>query len=303
MTDLSIALVNWNNRDYLRACLESIEVAELPITYDIVVSDNGSTDGSLEMLAERFPYVKVVRNCKNVGVARGNNEAIRNSTGKYIYVLNNDTLVNRKSVMAMVRFLDEHAEAGAAGGNLLNPDGTLQASFCDFPTLWEEFQLVTHIGKARNTYFPAHNGTWPEPRPVDWMSSASIVVRREAIEGIGLVDEEYFIYSDETDWQYRLWRAGWQVWYLPQVTTVHFGGGSFQPGGRRYTLVYRGRMLFALKHYNRPYQIIQRLMFGAAALGRAVVWMILSPLSKWREIARRQIASNWETLRLCVRLR
>ena len=162
MIDLTIALVNWNNRDYLRGCLESIETAKLPLACEIVVSDNGSTDGSLELLAERFPYVKVVQNGKNVGVARGNNECIRNSTGKYIYVLNNDTVVNRESIMAMVRRLDEHPQTGVSGGNLLNPDGTLQASFCSFPTLWEEFQLVTHIGMARNPYFPAHNGVWPE---------------------------------------------------------------------------------------------------------------------------------------------
>lgn len=300
--NLSIALVNWNNRDYLRQCLESIAAAELPLTYDIVVSDNGSTDGSLEMLAEQFPYVRVVQNGKNVGVARGNNECIRNSTGEYIYVLNNDTIVNRESIKAMVEFLDEHPEVGAVGGNLLNPDGTLQASFCTFPTLWEEFLLVTHLGMARNPYFPAHHGVWPSARKVDWLSSASIVVRRAAIEGIGLIDEDYFIYSDETDWQYRLWQAGWEVWYLPEVSTIHFGGGSFQPGGRRYTLVYRGRMLFARKHYSKLYSVLQRLLFGAAALGRQGVWLILTVVPKWREVARRQLASNWETFKLCLEL-
>lgn len=301
--DLSIALVNWNNRDYLRQCLESIETADLPLAYEVVVSDNSSTDGSLEMLAERFPYVLVVQNGRNVGVARGNNECIRNSSGRYIYILNNDTIVNRDSIMAMVRLLDQRPEVGAVGGNLLNPDGTLQASFCYFPTLREEFLLVTHIGMARNPYFPAHNGTWPEARMVDWISSASIVVRRIAIEQIGLVDEDYFIYSDETDWQYRLWQAGWKVYYLPEVTTIHFGGGSFQPGGRRYTLVYRGRMLFARKHYSPLYFCTQRLMFAAAALGRGVIWLVLAPWPKWRVMARRQLASNRETLLLCVNLR
>lgn len=300
--DLSVALVNWNNREYLQQCLASIEAAELPIAYEVVVSDNGSTDGSLEMLAVRFPWVRVVQNGRNVGVARGNNECIRHSTGRYIYILNNDTIVNRAAILAMMRCLDENPRAGAAGGNLLNPDGSLQASFCDFPTLWEEFLLVTHIGRARNPYFPTHNGTWPHARPVDWISSASIIVRRSAIEQIGLIDETYFIYSDETDWQYRLWQAGWQVYYLPEVNTIHFGGGSFQPGGQRYTLVYRGRMLFARKHYGLGYRLVQRLMFGAAALGRQVVWLVLSPLPQWRSIARRQLASNWETFRLCVRL-
>jgi GT2 family glycosyltransferase len=300
--DLVIALVNWNNRDYLEQCLESIEMAQLSFPYEVVVADNGSMDSSQQMLAERFRYVKIVQNEGNVGVARGNNQCIQNSSGRYIYILNNDTVVNRESIEAMVRFLDEHPEAGAVGGNLLNPDGTLQSSFCSFPNLLEEFLIVSHIGRRLNPYFPSHNGTWPAVRTVDWISSASIVVRRTAIEEIGLIDEGYFIYSDETDWQYRLWQAGWKVYYLPHVTTVHYGGGSFQPGGKRYTLVYRGRMLFARKHYSRLYCIVQRVMFALAALGRLGVWLAAQASSKWRTVARKQIGSNMETLRLCFHL-
>jgi GT2 family glycosyltransferase len=300
--DLAIALVNWNNRDYLRQCLESIEAAQLSLKYEVVVADHGSMDGSREMLAQRFPYVRIVENQGNVGVARGNNQCIQHSSGRYIYILNNDTVVNRASIEAMVDFLDEHPQAGAVGGNLFNPDGTLQSSFCAFPTLWEEFLLVSHLGRALNPYFPSHNGRWPTVRAVDWISSASIVVRRAAIVEIGLIDESYFIYSDETDWQYRLWQAGWPVYYLPEVTTVHYGGGSFRPGGRRYTLVYRGRMLFARKHYAPPYSLVQRAMFAAAALGRAVTWLVLYALPGWRASARRQLASNLETLHLCVNL-
>ncbi len=297
---LSVALVNWNNRDYLRQCLESIEAMQLRLGYEIVVSDNGSTDGSLEMLAREFPDVRIIRSERNVGVARGNNQCIRNSEGRYIYILNNDTIVNRTSVEAMVAYLDDHPEGGAVGGNLLNPDGSLQASFCHFPTLWEELLLVTHVGRRLNPLFPSHEGRWPEKRTVDWISSASILVRRTAIEQIGLIDEDYFIYSDETDWQYRLWKAGWKVWYLPDVTTIHFGGGSFPPGSRRYTLVYRGRMLFAQKHYARLYCLVQRGLFALAALGRLIVWCVMGVLPRWRQVARRQVGMNWEILRLCV---
>ncbi|MGH2536727.1 MAG: glycosyltransferase family 2 protein [Candidatus Promineifilaceae bacterium] len=299
---LAVALVNWNNRDYLRACLESIEAAALPFETEVVVADHGSTDGSLEMLAGRFPQVRVIQNEGNVGVARGNNQCIRNSRAPYIYILNNDTLVNHDSVLAMLRFLDDRPDVGAAGGNLVHRDGSLQASFNHFPTLREEFLLVTHLGARRNPRFPGHNGRWPEPRPVDWLSSASIMVRRAAIEAIGLIDESYFIYSDETDWQYRLWRAGWKVYYLPEVTTIHFGGVSFKPGGRRYTLVYRGRMLFARKHYSRAYCLAQRLLFGTAAAGRQLVWLGLLLAPRWRPAARRQLRSNFETLRLCIAL-
>ena len=128
-------------------------------------------------------------------------------------------------------------------------------------------------------------------------------MRREAIEQIGLIDEEYFIYSDETDWQYRLWQAGWKVYYLPEVTTVHYGGGSFQPGGRRFALVYRGRMLFAKKHYGPLYGVMQRMMFAAAAAGREIVWSVLLISPKWRPTARKQLRSNLETLELCFRLK
>jgi GT2 family glycosyltransferase len=300
--DLSIGLVNWNNRDHLRQCLDSIRSADLPITHEIVVADHASTDGSLEMLAEGYPEVTVIRNEGNVGVARGNNQCIRHSTGRYVYILNNDTVVNRASIMAMVSFLESHPEAGAAGGNLLNPDGSLQASFCHFPTLREELLIVTHLGRQLNRYFPYHDGPWPAVREVDWLSSASIVVRRAAIEEIGLIDESFFVYSDETDWQYRLWQAGWKVYYLPEVTTIHYGGASFEPGGVRYALVYRGRMLFARKHYSRWYSLIQRLIFGAAALGREAVWLALLAVPRWRPAARRQISSNLETMRYALHL-
>ncbi len=302
MTDLSFALVNWNNRAYLENCLRSIQEAELEVDHEIVIADHGSTDGSREMLAKDFPYVKVVQNQDNVGVAKGNNQCIQNSSGRFIYILNNDTIVNRESIMAMVEFLDEHPQVGAVGGNLLNVDGTLQSSFCFFPTLKEEFLIVTHLGRRVNPLHPSYHDTWPQVREVDWMSSASVMVRRVAIEAIGLIDESYFIYSDETDWQYRLWRSGWKICYLPQVTTIHFGGGSFEPGSRRFTLVYRGRMLFARKHYSVFYSAVQRLMFATAALGRELVWAILFLLPSWRSRARDQLRINLETLRLCFHL-
>lgn len=303
MVDLSVALVNWNNRKYLESCLQSIEEARLPLETEIVVADHGSVDGSLEMLDRHFPQVKVIRNSKNEGIARGNNQCIKNSSGRYIYILNNDTLVNQASIMEMVSFLDEHQDAGAVGGNLLNPDGTLQSTFCSFPTLWEEFLIVSHLGKKINPLHPSYHDIWPTIREVDWMSSASIMVRRQAIEDIGLIDENYFIYSDETDWQYRMWQAGWKILYLPQVNTVHFGGGSFQPGSKRFTLVYRGRMLFARKHYSATYSLIQRAMFATAAISRQFVWAILYTLPTWRSRAREQLRVNLETLQLCLQLK
>ena len=303
MIDMSIALVSWNNREYLAQCLGSIFEEIHDLKFEVVVADHGSTDGTLEYLAENYPDVKVIANSKNLGVAKGNNQCIQNSAGKYIYILNNDTIVNSESVMRMLDFLEENPESGAVGGNLLNPDGSLQSSFCFFPTLKEEFLIVSHLGKRLNPFHPSYPSTWPEVREVDWMSSASMIVRREAIEEIGLIDDDYFVYSDETDWQYRLWKAGWKVYYLPEVSTIHFGGGSFEPGSIRFTLVYRGRMLFARKHYSGLYGVIQRFMFAVAAVLREIVWGFLFILPGWRERARSQLRVNLDTLRLCIQLK
>jgi len=301
--DLSIALVSWNNREYIKKCIDSLTKALNEGSYEIVVADHGSTDGTLELLLERYPKVRIIRNRENLGVVQGNNQCILNSSGQYVYILNNDTIVNRDSILAMKEFLDDHPESGAVGGNLLNPDGSLQSSFCFFPTIKEEFLVVSHLGKRMNPIHPSYHDTWPKTREVDWISSASIMVRREAIEDIGLIDEEYFIYSDETDWQYRLWQVGWKVHYLPSVTTIHYGGASFTPGSKRFTLVYRGRMLFARKHYSRSYGFSQRTMFAVAALLRELVWAFLYLIPGWRKRAKAQLRNNLDTFRLCLQLR
>lgn len=300
---LAIVLVNWNNRHYVDQCLQSIKRADLPFKYEIIVSDNGSSDGSLRMFSEKYPEVKIIRNDENVGVATGNNQGIKNSSSDFIYVLNNDTKINAPSVMEMITLLEENPKVGAVGGNLLNPDGTLQSSFFKFPTFSEEFLIVSHIGKKINPLHPSHNGKWPLAREVDWLSSASIIVRRTAFEAIDLLDEDYFVYSDETDWQYRLWQAGWKVHYLPSVTTIHYGGGSFTPGARRFTLVYRGRMLFANKHYSLMFQIFQRFMFGLFAALRLFVWLLLFLVPGRRDLSRSQIKSNIEIISLSIHLK
>jgi hypothetical protein len=300
---LAIVLVNWNNRNYIDQCLQSIKRADLPFKYEIIVSDNGSSDGSLRMFRENYPDVKIIRNDENVGVATGNNQGIKNSSSEFIYILNNDTKINAPSVVEMITFLEENLEVGAVGGNLLNPDGTLQSSFFEFPTLSEEFLIVSHIGKKINPLHPSHNGKWPLAREVDWLSSASIIVRRTAFEAIDFLDEDYFVYSDETDWQYRLWQAGWKVHYLPSVTTIHYGGGSFKPGARRFTLVYRGRMLFANRHYSIMFQILQRFMFGLFAALRLCVWLLLFLVPGRRDLSRSQIKSNIETISLSIHLK
>ncbi len=146
--DLSIVLVCWNNKDYLAPCLDSLYGAGLRSSFDVLVVDNGSKDGSQVMLREKFPQVILIQNDDNLGLGKASNQGIEASNGKYVLLLNNDTIVNGHSIDAMVEFLDAHPETGAAGGRLLNPDGSVQSCYCNFSTLLEEFLVATRVRGA-----------------------------------------------------------------------------------------------------------------------------------------------------------
>ena len=201
--DLSIVLVCWNNKDYLEPCLRSLYNGDLRSTFDVVAVDNGSTDGSQEMLRLKFPEVLIIQNEHNVGLGKASNQGIEVTHGRYVLLLNNDTIINGPSFDAMVHFLDEHPEAGAVGGQLLNPDGTVQSCYNNFPSLHEEFLIATRLGEHIWPGYPS-NVDDTQVRSVDWMGSACLMLRRAALDMVGLLDEKYFIYGDEADLQYRL---------------------------------------------------------------------------------------------------
>lgn len=299
MTDrplLSIVIVNYNQGDYTAQCLDSLRAAAPGIPYEIILVDNASSDGSPDRLAERYPEVRLIRSPENRGIAGGNNLGIRAARGRYILLLNNDTLVLPGMLERAVSYLEEHPDVAGVGGNLLNPDGSFQAGYVEFPSLWQEFLIVSKIGLLLRPGYPSHRPAESE-REVDWMSTAFMVFRREALEEVGLVDEEYFIYSDETDLQYRLKQAGWKIVYLPDLKTIHFGGKSLDPWRRRH-LVYRGKVLFFQKHYGRWRTLLLRLLFAGASAAKLVFWALawLTPFLRIR--AGRELGSNWQIFRL-----
>lgn len=297
---ISIILVCWNNKSYLDPCLESLYDGRLRSTFETVVVDNGSTDGSQEMLREKYPQVKIIQNDHNVGLGRASNQGIEATLGKYVLLLNNDTLVDSPSFDAMVNFLDEHSKVGAVGGKLLNPDGSVQACYNNFSTLIEEFLIATRLGELFNNSYPSIVND-NQIRSVDWISSACLMLRREALNQIGLLDEEYFIYGDEADLQHRLKEAGWLVYYLPDATTVHFGGRSMDRWRRR-KMVYRGKMLFYRKRYGVFRTFILRLMLAVLSTGKLIFWSIVFPFPAWKDRAKKEIHSNLEVLQLCFNL-
>jgi GT2 family glycosyltransferase len=298
--DLSIVLVCWNNKKYLEPCLESLYKDDLKYTFDVIVVDNGSVDGSQEMLRDKFPQVKIIQNDHNVGLGRASNQGIEATLGKYILLLNNDTIVNGPSFDAMVKFLDDHSDAGAVGGKIFNPDGSIQSCYNNFSTLTEEFLIATRLGELFWDGYPA-NVKDNRVRTVGWISSACLMLRREAINKIGLLDEEYFIYGDEADLQYRLNQAGWKVYYLPSSTIIHYGGRSMDRWRRR-KMVYRGKMMFYRKHYGPFRTFVLRLMFAGLSLAKFVPWGIAFLFPGFNERARKELQSNAEVIQLCFNL-
>lgn len=297
---MSIVLVCWNNKDYLEPCLNSLYAAQLRYSYDVVVVDNGSADGSQEMLRDKFPQVLIIQNDRNVGLGRASNQGIEATRGKYILLLNNDTIVNGPAFESMIELMDARPDAGAVGGKLLNPDGTFQSGYASFSTLQEEFLIATHLGELVRPGYPSHGDT-DKVMSVGWLSSACLLLRRSALDKVGLLDENYFIYGDEADLQYRLIKAGWKVYYLPSATTIHFGGRSMNRWRRR-RLVYRGKMMFYQKNYGAFQTAVLKVMLGTLSLMKLLPWAFAYLVPAWRERAKLELRSNLDVLALCFRL-
>ncbi len=299
--DLSIVLVCWNNKEYLAPCLDSLYASEMQSTYDVVVVDNGSTDGSQEMLRREYPDVLIIQNDHNVGLGRASNQGIEATKGRYILLLNNDTVVNGPSLDAMVDSLDTHPKTAAVGGKLLNPDGSVQSCYNNFSTLHEEFLIATRLGELIWEGYPATIDD-NQIRSVAWLGSACLMVRRAALDEVGLLDEEYFIYGDEEDIQYRMVKAGWEIYYLPHATTIHYGGRSMNRWGRR-KMVYRGKMLFYQKNYGPARTAALRTLLGGLSLSKLALWSTASVSPKHRDRAQKELQSNLDVVKLCYRLK
>jgi GT2 family glycosyltransferase len=268
--------------------------------FEVLVVDNGSTDGSQRMLREQFPAVRVIQNDGNVGFCRASNQGIEATRAPYILLLNSDTVVNERSLDALIDFMAATGDAGAVGGTLVNEDGSFQASFNRFSSLAEEVLVGTGLGRLLWPGYPSHH-TAAQARAVDWVCAACLLVRRAALEDVGLLDERYVMYGDEADLQYRLARAGWKVYFLPEATTVHLGGRS-QDRWRRRRMVYRGKMLFYRCNYGAFAEYALRTMLGVLTLGKAAAWMPAWLVPSLHRRAALELRSNSDVLRLCIKL-
>jgi N-acetylglucosaminyl-diphospho-decaprenol L-rhamnosyltransferase len=271
MPELSVAVVTYDALPYVEPCLESVE------RYKTVVVDHGSTDGTLELVRDRFPRVRVVEQ-ENRGLAAGWNRGIRETAAPYVLVLNADAWLVGGAAERLVAFAADRKRAGFVGPKLLNPDGTLQPSVRAFPTPWRlatEYLFLRKLAagsRGLNSFYGA-GFAHDEAREVDFAKGACFLVRRAAFEEVGPFDERFFLFSEETDWCYRLREAGWQSLFFPGAAAVHVGGASWR---RESAAMFReqvlGHLRFLAKHRGmRSAERARRVMLAGLRL-RALVF-------------------------------
>jgi GT2 family glycosyltransferase len=251
--DLSIIIVNWNTKQLLLNCIASIYRTVHRPSFEIIVVDNNSTDGSVEAVAKAYPEVNVIANAANLGFARANNAALRRMSGRYGVLLNSDTILKESALDKMYDFMEHHPRAGMCGPQLLNEDGTKQNSIGNFPTLLMEFvskRLIRILFPERyRQAFKFKNAEFKDPVVVDFIVGACMVARKAAMDEAGMLDEDYFFLYEEVDWCFRMKKAGWPVYHLPDVEIYHLGGKSMKDINlRARTESWRSRYLFFKKN-------------------------------------------------------
>lgn len=304
--DLSIIIVNWNVKALLRDCLRALldDLALVPdIAAEIIVVDSASTDGSPQMVQDEFPQVHLIASDENLGYAGGNNTGAAAATGRYFFLLNPDTVIAPGSLAALVHYLDTHPEVGVVGPQLLWPDGTVQSSRRRFPTVGTLFWESTLLGQ----WFP-HNRhaqryhlvdqPTEQTQRVEWLVGAAWLIRREAWQQVGPLDEAYFMYFEETDWCRRAALKGWNVHYLPQAKITHFEGKSSEQVVAARTLRFqRSKLRYTRKYFGRVWAAALRLFLIAT-----FAWQWLEESAKWlaghrRRLRRERMAAYGQVLR------
>jgi hypothetical protein len=246
---LTVVIVNWNTREDLQVCLDAVEFVKRGFTIETIVVDNHSQDGSAEIVKECYPWVSLIENKKNLGFAKAANDALRQMKGGYALLLNPDTRVKGGTIERLISFMDQHLEAGLVGAQLLNADGSKQNSIANFPSLATELLNKSLLRWLFPKSFPGKEEDYSEPIEVESVIGACMMVRREAMDQVGLLDEHYFLFLEETDWCYRMKKAGWKVYHVPQAEVYHFQGKSAEREKERARVEYfRSRYHFFRKN-------------------------------------------------------
>jgi GT2 family glycosyltransferase len=286
--DLSVITVNWNTCGELRECLESVSRAD-PGNMEVIVVDNASGDDSVHMVRREFPNVRLIENTENLGFGRGSNKGIEASRGRYVLLLNPDSVVQDDSLSALLKFADANPDSGIIGLKIMNPDGTLQYSCRRFPTL----QAAVFRNTILAHFFPKNTYTLEYlmadldhtvERDVDWVSGAAMLVRREFIEDVGIFDERFFMYCEDVDLGFRAKQNGWRVTYFPGAVVVHARGRSSDKSPNRMIIEHHKSMYkFFKKHYLHQSFVLIRLIVPGMVLARASFFVMRNEYYRTRK--------------------
>lgn len=260
--DVSVIIVNWNTRQLLLECLDSLLICGTDCRLEIILVDNGSEDGSVEAVKDRFPGVHVIANGTNLGFAKANNIGIRHASGRYLCLVNSDVKVRKGCIDALVHYMDANHGIGMAGPRILNPDLSIQDSCRRFPSLWTN--LVVSIGLDKmfpdsRVFYGEHMFFFSHQQALDtdYIAGCFMLVRRETIDQVGLMDERFFIYQEEVDWCKRIWDGGWKVTFFPGAEAIHHHGASSSRDPLRFELA---RQRSVLMYWEKFHGNLERRM-------------------------------------------
>jgi len=284
MKPISVIIVNWNAQDYLRQCLDSVYATSLPCVQEVIVVDNASVDGSPEMVAKDFPDVVLIRAPSNLGFARANNLAMTRATGALVALVNSDALVHEGCLQALAEYLQQHPDVGIVGPKVIGGDGHLQETCRHLPTLWNttcRAFALDHLFGKRWIFggYELATSTYGERMEVEVLSGCFCVARRQAVDAVGGLDDQFFFYGEDIDWGKRFRHAGWKLVFLPEATATHFGGGSSSKAPLRYSIeILRATLKYWRKHHGITGQAmclaLLILHHGIRLVARSIKWLV-----------------------------
>jgi len=254
--DISVIIVSYNTKNLLQTCLHSVYETIKNVSFEVLVVDNASRDGSPAMLRKEFPGVRVIENPQNRGFAAANNQALAIMKGRYALLLNTDTVLKENAVYELFSFMEAHPEAAMASGQLLNADGSRQNSIANFPSLLTLLFNIPLLEMVFPQKYPSKRYLHEEPIEIDSGIGACLLVRRKAIEEVGPLDERYFFFFEETDWAMQMKMAGWKTFHVPTAYIYHLQGQSIGHDIRSRIEFYHSRYQYFRKWKTYPYYLV-----------------------------------------------
>jgi GT2 family glycosyltransferase len=298
--DVSVVIVSWNTRDILRNCLRSVFEQTREVSFDVCVVDNNSHDGSSEMVRAEFPEVKLIANAENRGFAAACNQGMRIAQARYVLLLNPDTVILEDAISRCLRYADHHADVGVVGCQVLDDIDRVSPTGFSFPSPWNVFLALSGLSRAfpRSRLFGRPDLGWWErntEQDVDVVTGMFMLVRREAIAQVGMMDESYFVYSEEADWCYRFAQAGWRRVFTPCARIMHLDGGAkstSQVSSKMFVQMQKSSMIYHRKNLGLVAWSMLKAIYIVSNCVRMIAWFILSIVNRDMRMRRKSAAAK-----------